>query len=210
VPAAGSTDYSTYAAKVMRSCDNGRGPDGMLFSLSNAQQDAAFIRTLRSLGWKGQAETAVYDPSSLNSPEVASGLDGSVTYFDDVALPGGADTPVLAQVKRALAGIGDGSTPVTEGLLQGWIVADMAVQALDAAGPNPSIASVQAALKQWTYLGISGLTPKVSFPDGRNYPTPCANVMKVVGSQYEQMFPLGCGQVIDAKTGTVVKGGFGA
>lgn len=208
VPAAGATDYSTYASKMMSSCNNGKGPDGMLEILSTTSADAQFTSTLRALGWKGQAELAGYDPASLESPSIASALAGSVTYDDALSLPGVPLAPIFSQITAQLKAIGQGSTPISAGVLEGWIQADMAIQALKATGSNLSIGALQTALKNWTYPGIAGLTPPTPFPLAHSIPIPCFNVLQVTGNQYSQLYPLSCGEVINDKTGAVDKNGF--
>jgi branched-chain amino acid transport system substrate-binding protein len=208
VPATGAADYSPYAAKVMRDCNHGAGPQGLYVSLSTAAQTAAYISTLRALGWKGVAETGSYDPVALKSPDVAAGLAGSVTSFGDLSLPGADGGPVFKDIRAALDGIGDADVPVNSGVMTGWAMADMVIQALEHAGKNLTLDGFQSALQNWTYPGISGFTPPISYPEARQYPVPCWNVLRVVRDEYKEAFPMTCGQVIDIKTGDVVKGGF--
>ncbi len=208
VPAAGATDYSTYASKMMSSCNNGKGPDGLLIILSTTSADAQYISTLRSLHWKGQAELAGYDPASLKSAAVSSALAGSVTYADGVSLPGSPLAPIFSTIAAQLQAIGKGSTPIDEGVIEGWTQADMAVEGLKATGKNLSVSSIQTALKSWTYPGISGLTPPAPYPLAHQMPIPCFNVLQVNGTAYSQLYPLTCGEVINDKTGGVAKNGF--
>ena len=208
VPAAGATDYSTYASKMMRSCNSGKGPDGILVILSTTSADAQFISTLRALGWKGQAELAGYDPASLKSASIASALAGSITYTDGIALPGVPLAPIFATITAQLKDIGKGSTPLDAGVLEGWTQADMAIEGLKTTGKNLSTAALQTALKNWTYPGITGLTPPAPYPLAHNEPIPCWNVLQVKGNVYSQLYPLTCGEVINDKTGAVAKNGF--
>jgi ABC-type branched-subunit amino acid transport system substrate-binding protein len=208
VPAAGATDYSTYASKMMRSCSNGKGPDGILVILSTTSADAQFISTLRALGWKGQAELAGYDPASLKSASISSALAGSVAYADALSLPGTPLAPIFSTIQAQLKAIGKGSTPIDAGVLEGWIQADMAVEGLKATGKNLSVASLQTALKSWTYPGVSGLTPPAPYPLAHQMPIPCWNVLQVNGTAYSQLYGLTCGEVINDKTGAVAKNGF--
>jgi ABC-type branched-subunit amino acid transport system substrate-binding protein len=208
VPAAGATDYSTYASKMMRSCSNGKGPDGILVILSTTSADAQFISTLRALGWKGQAELADYDPASLKSASISSALEGAVSYADAISLPGTPLAPIFSTISAQLKDIGKGSTPIDEGVLEGWSQADMALEGLKSTGKNLSTASLQTALKNWTYPGIAGLTPPAPYPLAHQMPIPCWNVLTISGSQYKQLYPLSCGEVINDKTGAVAKNGF--
>jgi ABC-type branched-subunit amino acid transport system substrate-binding protein len=208
VPAAGATDYSTYTSKMMRSCNNGQGPDGMLIILSTTSADAQYISTLRALGWKGQAELAGYDPNSLKSASIASALAGSVTYTDALSLPGVPLAPIFSTISAQLKAIGKASTPIDAGVLEGWIQADMAVEGLKTTGSNLSTDALQTALKNWTYPGIAGLTPPAPYPLAHNEPIPCWNVLQVTGTEYKQLYPLTCGEVINSKTGAVAKNGF--
>lgn len=208
VPAAGATDYSTYASKMMRSCGSGKGPDGMLIILSTTSADAQYISTLRALGWKGQAELVGYDPASLKSASISSALAGSVTYTDALALPGVPLAPIFNTISAQLKAIGKGGTPLDSGVLEGWIQADMAVEGLKATGKNPSTDALQTALKNWTYPGIPGLTPPSPYPLAHQMPIPCWNVLQVVGHEYQQLYGLTCGEVINDKTGAVAKNGF--
>ena len=208
VPAAGATDYSTYASKMMRSCNNGQGPDGMLIILSTTSADAQYISTLRALGWKGQAELVGYDPNSLKSASISSALAGSVTYTDALALPGTPLAPIFSTISAQLKAIGKGGTPLDSGVLEGWIQADMAVEGLKATGSNLSTSALQAALKNWTYPGIPGLTPPAPYPLAHQMPIPCWNVLQVNGTVYKQLYGLTCGEVINDKTGAVAKNGF--
>lgn len=208
IPAAGATDYSTYASKMMRSCNNGRGPDGLLVILSTTSADAQYISTLRALGWKGQAETVGYDPNALKSPSISSALAGSVTYTDALALPGVPLAPTFNTIAAQLKAIGKSGTPLDAGVLEGWIQADMAIEGLKAAGKNPSTDAIQTALKNWTYPGIPGVTPPMPFPLAHTMPIPCWNVLQVTGHEYKQLYGLTCGEVINDKTGAVAKSGF--
>jgi ABC-type branched-subunit amino acid transport system substrate-binding protein len=208
VPAAGATDYSTYASKMMRSCNNGKGPDGILELLSTTSADAQFTSTLRALGWKGQVEIAGYDPNSLKSASTSTALAGAVFYADDVSLPGTPLAPVFSTISAQLKDVGKGSTPLDVGVLEGWSQADMAIQAIKSTGKNLSVAAMQTALKNWTYPGIDGLTPPTPFPLAHTNPIPCWNVLQVVGTQYKTLYPLTCGEVINDKTGAVAHNGF--
>jgi Periplasmic binding protein len=192
----------------MRSCNGGKGPDGMLIILSTTSADAQYISTLRALGWKGQAELAGYDPASLKSASISSALASSVTYTDALALPGTPLAPIFNTISAQLKAIGKGSTPLDAGVLEGWTQADMAIQGLTSTGKNLSVATLQTALKNWTYPGISGLTPPAPFPLAHQMPIPCFNVLQVNGTAYSQLYPLTCGEVINDKTGAVAKNGF--
>jgi branched-chain amino acid transport system substrate-binding protein len=202
VPAA-TTDFSTYAAKIMRTCNNGKGPQGLAVSLATTAQNAEFVQALRTLGWKGQAETAGYDPTSLTSSEISQPLQGLVTFFPDVSLPGVGEGAVYSQIAAALKGIGEASTPITAGLLNGWVNADMAIQALEKTGAKTASTQVETDLQSWTYPGIAGLAPQAAFPAARTYPIPCYNVEQVVGSQYKQLYPLECAQDVSLKDGSI-------
>jgi Periplasmic binding protein len=202
VPAA-TTDFSTYAAKIMQNCNSGKGPQGLAVSLSTTAQNAEFVQALRTLGWKGQAETAGYDPTSLKSSEISEPLQGLVTFFPDISLPGVGEGAIYSQIATALKGIGQANTPITAGLLNGWVNADMAIQALEKTGAKTASTQMQTDLQNWTYSGIKGLAPEAIFPAARTYPVPCYNVEQVVGSQYKQLYPLECAQDVSIKDGSI-------
>jgi ABC-type branched-subunit amino acid transport system substrate-binding protein len=192
-----ATDFSTYAASVMRDCNNGKGPQGMAVGLGTIQATADFFKTMRTLGWKGTGITADYDPPALRSPDVAAGLVGTTTYFPNIGLPGTGNESAYATIKAALKGIGQPNTPITAGLLLGYATADMAVRALQKAGAGTSGRTLLRRLATWKYQGIPKVSAPVEFPQGRTFPVPCFNIVKVVGDHYAQLYPtLTCGQVL--------------
>jgi len=84
----GTTDYSPYAAEIMRNCNNGKGPVAILNHITNNDTEAAnFMGAMKALGWHGVCMLEFYSPPLLSSPAIDSEINGCYAYQDEVGLP---------------------------------------------------------------------------------------------------------------------------
>ncbi len=202
LPSTPVTDFSPYAAAIMTGCGK-TGPDVVFGGFQIPSEQASFMQELRSLGWKGFDGFLSYAPEELASPQVASAFQGSLMSSDGIALPeaGGA---WVTQVKSDLAAIGHPNTPLSYGLLLGYVSADLMVAMLQQTGADLTPTTFNQKVNgNWTYPGVSGFVGAAPWPLDHSQQTPCGMAEKVDNGKLVAAVPFSCYQVINPVTGQV-------
>lgn len=95
-------------------------------------------------------------------------------------------TPIVATFDKWMAKV-DSTDPIASWGASSWASADLFVQALQAAGRNPTRASLVAALNKITSFDAHGLLP-ASNP-AKNIPSPCWLLAQVKNGQIQRVAP---------------------
>ena len=191
IPTNGTTDYSTYAQKVISS------GAALVFNSGNLDTVTGLNEELRSLGYKGiLSDPTAYDPALSPVPQ----LQG-----ENVLLQLGPWQSSAASIQTMIPTIkaydtsSGKTTPMNLGVEIGYVCAEMFVQALQPDGPRPQRATfLAAANNNWTFQ-IPGLAAPITFPQGHQVMAPCMAVVQIENKTYKATQPLTCGKVLTLK-----------
>jgi ABC-type branched-subunit amino acid transport system substrate-binding protein len=123
--------------------------------------------TIRKMGWDVDVLTAIPGRTQIGGILAKGGLDGLYGIGQWIIPGSSADTPEGKAWLKRLAAQHPQATPDTAMLA--YTMAHWVIQALDAAGPNLSVDSFNAAMEGSTYLDIFG-HPKLTMKNGHISP----------------------------------------
>ncbi len=180
IPTPPVADYTPYVQKVM-TADNGNPPDLMVCLL--ATQCINMYTPIHTGGYNGSFFSAFYDP------RVASSLEGALLLSS--SQPPQDPTPATEQMQKDIDAVKSGQQ-ITSGALAGYLSADLFIQALAKASPNPTPEKVQAAASKMTYQE-KGLIGPTKYPDSHVIPTPsCGAIVASDGTNFSVVEPYTC------------------
>jgi branched-chain amino acid transport system substrate-binding protein len=184
----GGVDFSTQALAMKAAGCNG------VYMPAVESTDLALVNALRNAGVPMKAEvfSTGYGQTTLNqAAKAAQGVD-FMTWYTPIDRPNAGVDAELHQLKQ-YAGL---TGPPDFAVAGSWIMADLIVAGLEAAGPNPTRASFEAALRRMTNYDANGA---LSGPDNLSAAAigdadatiaggTCWYVAKLTGSAFRTLF----------------------
>jgi branched-chain amino acid transport system substrate-binding protein len=192
-------DFDPWVDRIL-TADAGR-PAELVIQVGRVVDILGLAYQLRVRGYTGaQASPRTYDPALVLSYPLRYRIDGMLvgTPFTPVETP---DDPAIAQAGTDLRAAGiPGDMLGSPALLAGYWAADLFLQLLDAAGPDPTPAALVAAADGFTYDG-GGVGPS-TWPAAHAAPVACTHLMRVVGFTYDNGLPGGRFDIVTPRTCT--------
>jgi len=178
-----TTDYTPFVQAIMTS-NNGQPPD-IAYLVASFNDVSGLAKGLRQANFQGIiVNPTTYDPRIIKAAE-------TLEVYTQWATPETASSnPNMQKVVDSITKQ-DPSATLSLGTLAGYFAADMFVQALKAAGKNPTTTSIQKAASKMTYQIKDVIGPTV-YPKGYTNGTSCAQLAKSNGTEYEVVVEYGC------------------
>lgn len=178
------TDFSPYVSELMQA-DGGEPPDVIFLVISQDNLQGGFQAALADAGFEGIATNAV-----LYSPLATALVKGGsvLTQFSTPEAAG--DVPAVQEFIDAVEAVAPGEA-INQPTIAGYIAADMFIQALEAAGENPTPEKIQKAAAKMTYA-IDGFVGPTKYPKGFKAGTPCGQLVASDGTEWTVQVPFQC------------------
>jgi ABC-type branched-subunit amino acid transport system substrate-binding protein len=178
-----TTDYTPFVQGIMTSND-GNPPD-IAYLVASYNDVQGLSKGLRQAGFQGViVNPTTYDPRIIKAAE-------TLEVYTQWATPEtAADNPNMQKIVDSIHKQ-DPEAPLALATLAGYFAADMFVQALKAAGKNPTTSSIQKATAKMTYQ-IKDVIGPTTYPAAYTLGTSCAQLAKSNGTAYEVLVKYGC------------------
>jgi branched-chain amino acid transport system substrate-binding protein len=178
-----TTDYTPFVQAIMTS--NGGNPPDVAYLVASFSDVQGLSKGLRQAGFQGIiVNPTTYDPRIVKAAE-------TLEVYTQWATPESAPTnPNMAKVVDSIHKQ-DASAALSLGTLAGYFAADMFIDALKAAGKNPTTTSIQQAAAKMTYQIKDVIGPTV-YPAAFTLGTSCAQLAKSNGTTFDVVVKYGC------------------
>jgi branched-chain amino acid transport system substrate-binding protein len=178
-----TSDYTPFVQAIMTS--NGGNPPDIAYLVASFNDVQGLAKGLRQAGFQGIiVNPTTYDPRIVKAAE-------SLEVYTQWATPEAAPTnpnmqKVVDSIKKQ-----DPEATLSLGALAGYFAADMFIQALKAAGKNPTTSAIQKAASKMTYQ-IKDVIGPTTYPAAYTLGTSCAQLAKSNGAEFSIVVPYGC------------------
>ncbi len=195
VPASGFVDYTPFIQAMI-----GANPNVVI--LDTAFGNIAGLSSgLLNAGYKGVIMNFVaYTPTLATTPDLAKALQGS--YVNLQFEPEETGSSYIKKLQGDLQAIG-ASPAITIGIAQGYEMANLWVQMLQAAGKDLNTKTFDDAVNNsgnfTSRSGHANGAGDINWPSGHFIPVPCAAIVKVNNGKYDPSLPYSCYNVVAAK-----------
>ena len=186
------TDFSPYVNELMTAND-GEPPDVIFLVISQDNLQGGFQTALADAGFEGISTNAV-----LYSPLATALVKGGSVLTQFSTPEAAADVPAVQEFIDAVEAVAPGE-PINQPTIASYLAADMFIQALKAAGKNPTPEKVQKAAAKMTFE-IEGFFGPTKYPKGFKAGTPCGQLVASDGTEWSIQVPFQCFQNINVKT----------
>jgi ABC-type branched-subunit amino acid transport system substrate-binding protein len=178
-----TTDYTPFVQAIMTS--NGGNPPDVAYLVASFNDVSGLSKGLRQAGFQGIiVNPTTYDPRVIKAAE-------TLEVYTQWATPESATTnPNMKKVVDSIHKQ-DSSAALSLGTLAGYFAADMFIQALKAAGKNPTTTSIQKAASKMTYQ-IPDVIGPTTYPAAYTLGTSCAQLAKSNGTAYDVLVKYAC------------------
>jgi ABC-type branched-subunit amino acid transport system substrate-binding protein len=178
------SDFSPYVSELMEA-DNGEPPDVIFLVISQDNLQGGFQLALNDAGFEGIATNAV-----LYSPLATALVEGGSVLTQFSTPEAAADVAAVQEFVDAIEAFAPGE-PINQPTIAGYLAADMFLQALEAAGPNPTPEKIQKAASKMTFE-IEGFVGPTKYPKGFKAGTPCGQLVASDGAEWTVQVPFQC------------------
>ncbi len=194
LPATGVADYSPFVQAIMAT-----NPNVVVLDCTFGNV-GALASGLTQAGFKGAIENFVaYTATLPSTPDLAKALQG--TYVNLQFEPIETNSPYIQQEQADLKA--NGSAPaITIGVAQGYEMASLWIQMLQAAGKDLNTKTFDQAVNGGNFVfhaGHQGGAGDINWPNGHYIPVPCATIVEVDNGKYVPATPYACYSVVAAK-----------
>ena len=178
-----TTDYTPFVQAMMTS-NGGSAPD-IAYLVVSFNDVSGMSKGLRQAGYQGIiVNPTTYDPRIVKAAE-------SLEVYTQWATPESAPSnPNMAKVVDSIHKQ-DPEASLSLATLAAWFTADMFIQALKAAGKNPTQQSIQKAAAKMTYQ-LDGVVGPTTYPAAYTLGTSCAQLAKSNGTTFDVLVQYGC------------------
>jgi ABC-type branched-subunit amino acid transport system substrate-binding protein len=196
VPASGFVDYTPYVQAVMATNPNVIILDttfGNIGGLSSGLVNAGYKSVIMNF--------VAYTPTLASTPDLAKALQGG--YVNLQIEPQETGSSYIKQEQADLQAIG-APTSITLGTAQGYEMANLWVQMLQAAGKNLNTKTFDDAVNNsGNFTSKSGHADgagDIKWPSGHFIPVPCAAIVQINSGKYTSALPYACYTAVVAKS----------
>jgi ABC-type branched-subunit amino acid transport system substrate-binding protein len=196
VPASGFVDYTPYIQAVIATNPNVIILDttfGNIGGLSSGLVNAGYKSVIMNF--------VAYTPTLASTPDLAKALQGG--YVNLQIEPQETNSSYIQQEQSDLSAIG-APTSITLGTAQGYEMANLWVQMLQAAGQNLNTKTFDDAVNNsGTFVSKSGHANgagDIKWPSGHFIPVPCAAIVQIENGKYVSALPYSCYSAVVAKS----------
>ena len=178
-----TTDYTPFVQAIMTS--NGGNPPDVAYLVASFSDVQGLSKGLRQAGFKGViVNPTTYDPRIVKAAE-------SLEVYTQWATPeAGPTNPNMQKVVDSIKKQ-DPNAALSLGTLAAYFAADMFIDALKAAGKNPTTTSIQQAASKMTYQIKDVIGPTV-YPAAFTLGTSCAQLASSNGTAFSVVVKYGC------------------
>jgi hypothetical protein len=178
-----TSDYTPFVQAIMTS--NGGEPPDIAYLVASFNDVQGLAKGLRQAGFEGViVNPTTYDPRIVKAAET---LEVYTQWATPEAAP---DNPNIQKVVDSIAKE-DPSAALSLGTLAAYFAADMFIQALKAAGKNPTTTSIQKAAAKMTYQ-IKDVIGPTTYPTAYSQGTSCAQLAHSDGAAFSVVVPYDC------------------
>ena len=178
------SDFSPYVSELMEA-NNGEPPDVIFLVISQDNLVGGFQVALNDAGFEGIATNAV-----LYSPQATGLVEGGSVLTQFTTPEGAADNPAVQEFVDAVEAVAPGEA-INQPTIAGYLAADMFIEAVKAAGKNPTPERIQKAAAKMTYE-IEGFVGPTKYPKGFKAGTPCGQLVASDGTEWTIAVPFQC------------------
>jgi hypothetical protein len=191
LPVPPADNYDALGATIL-AANGGKAPDAV-FVVASYSTVVLLQRTLRIAGFGGIfTDTNEYDPDLVSSATSTSVL------LQTAPIEAAANNTAMQQLVTDVRAV-DPSIPIDQGVVAGYVAADMFVAAVRRAGKDLTLERfLDRANKGFTYE-LDGAVGPTTFPADHNAPTPCGSLVRSDGGAYQVVVPYSCGRVVKVK-----------
>jgi ABC-type branched-subunit amino acid transport system substrate-binding protein len=191
-PPAQAPDYTPFANDILRS-NNGKPPD-VVFVVTSFPRVAGLQGKLTELGYTGVLTNAVgYDP------RLASQYKGSTVFIQFNAYESAKQgNSAMQQIIDEIHAVKPDAL-LTQGVLSGYLSADIFVKAVKKAGKSLTVEKFLKAANsnfKWSLKGVMG---QITYPAGHTHQAPCGTLVESDGANYTINVPFKCYREIKVK-----------